>query len=550
VRVSCARTVRARALATSHFMVGPGAWFRRVHVAPLAEHYYFWSRFKVRMSRRLATKHKDDSMERSTLALVTALSLAACGEAPSSASETAKLTRDSTAASEPSMTVVPNDDLLDGQEVEVTLSGFPANTQVIIGECVGHLALGSQCGGVWQFVTTNAEGVFQGHVRVKRYFEPLSYAYTVSCAEPGSCVLGTVIDAGVFEVPLYFRDVPILKGTLRVEPSAVDPGEFVTVTGSGWSPGAVVQTSFTATRGGTNDYTQAQQVVADDTGSFATSLPASAMQGYVDYDDYIVDQTYVDCTAASDACGILALDTREPETTQVRVPVAVRPTGAAAGGATLDLESPLVDALVVRLRGSGWGQNQVLRAWQCKGASFEGCAYVQDQFGPITLYTGETGSFRAYPRLHARMFERGALVDCIDEPGCTLVIADPNALQATAVRVPLPYVRGDQFEVTSRYSAGEETWFQDGLELTGNSESDFQQTSAKRTLWLLALAGASSGGKRPNTGPHSHTSTYSYVDYLATSEQAARFDYTAVEIQKVGSLFWSWFIQGLPQPGP
>jgi hypothetical protein len=163
----------------------------------------------------------------------------------------------------------------------------------------------------------------------------------------------------------------------------------------------------------------------------------------------------------------------------------------------------------------------------------------------------EAGNLRAYQSL-VGLLQEGltAEVNCAVEPGCTLLLADPRALEATSVHVPLSFVEGDTFDVVSRYSAAEEAWFQEGLQLTGNTESEFQTTSAQRTLWMLALAGVSTGGQRAREGAFSHTSTYSYAEYVALTEQAARFDYTLDEIQKVGSLFWSWFIQDLPNPGP
>jgi hypothetical protein len=267
-------------------------------------------------------------------------------------------------------------------------------------------------------------------------------------------------------------------------------------------------------------------------------------------DNAQVDTTLVDCTASPPHCGVLAFDTRAPETTQVAAPVTVPAVPAVRGTASLDLPSPLVHGLVARVLGTGWTANSALQAWICKGSSLVGC-HATAPFRPEGIGVDGAGNLRAYQSLVGSLQEGpSADVSCAAQPGCTLLLADPRALEATRVHVPLSFVEGDAFDVVSRYSAAEEEWFQEGLQLTGSTESEFQTESAQRTLWTLALAGVSTGGKRARDGAFNHTSTYSYTEYVALTEQAARFDYTLDEIQKVGSLFWSWFIQGLPDPGP
>ncbi len=478
-------------------------------------------------------------MKRLWLSMLVMVHLSACGDGERVDAQSAS------ASVEPTLSVVPNTDLLHEQEVQVTGSGFAPNMEVLLTQCYG--SFGNRCG--WsQRLPTDTTGSFQSSAVVARFYQ-LPWGDLVSCAEPEACGVWALVGTQIREVRLTFRDIPFAKGTLQVEPSTVSGGELVTVTGSGWTPGGFVRLAFGALAASASDFDGGESPI-DENGNVRSVIPVSYLARLRNNDNAEVDATLVDCTVSPPQCGVLAFDTRAPETTQVVAPVSVRAVPVARGTASLDLPSPLVNALVARVVGTGWAANSMLEAWVCKGPSLVGC-HPAPWFTARGIRVDAAGNLRVYQQLYASLQEGlTAEVNCASEPGCTLLIADPRALEATRVHIPLSFVEGDAFDVVSRYSAAEEEWFQEGLQLTGSTEAAFQTTSAQRTLWILALAGVSTGGKRPREGTFSHTSTYSYTEYVVLTAQAARFDYTLDEVQKVGSLFWSWFIQGLPDPGP
>ncbi|HMJ13821.1 MAG TPA: neocarzinostatin apoprotein domain-containing protein [Polyangiaceae bacterium] len=482
-------------------------------------------------------------MSRSWCCVLACVWVWGCGDGESPGTQSSDL---KPPPSGPRLTVAPNTDLLDGQAVQVTASGFAPNSELLLAQCFGSFP--GECTGT-QRSLTDATGSFQGAMNVARFFDWPSRGRTLSCAAPGSCVIGVLVGTRTVQVPLTFRDIPIAKGTIRIE-SPVNAGELITITGSGWTPGGRVHLGFGALAASINEPGDGADALVDASGEIRGGVPATYLRTISDYENAEVDLTLVDCTTSPAACGVTAFDTRDPAATFVRVAAMVRAAQVPRGTAALDLATPLVHGLVTRVVGSGWTGSDTLQAWACKDSSLVGC----QQLAPFRfpgIRVDESGNLRAYQSLLGYLHEGdAAVVDCHQQASCTLLLADPRALEATRVHVPLTFVQGDQFEVTSHYSASEEAWFQEGLQLTGSTESEFQTTSALRTLYMLALAGASSGGQRPREGAYSHTSTYTYFDYATLSAEAARFDYTLDEIQKVGSLFWSWFIQGLPQPGP
>jgi hypothetical protein len=66
------------------------------------------------------------------------------------------------------------------------------------------------------------------------------------------------------------------------------------------------------------------------------------------------------------------------------------------------------------------------------------------------------------------------------------------------------------------------------------------------TLWVLKAGGAASGAQLPPGGSFSHTTRYARTDYVQLSILAAEHDYTLAELQKSGTLFWSWLLAGQP----
>jgi len=118
---------------------------------------------------------------------------------------------------------------------KIALSGFPANTSLLIAECATPIVnLMRGCSAAFLSPDSDANGAFQGNLAVNRSFTSISYEF-VSCEAPGSCSVVAAVAAGstdpnTFEqIPLSFRDVgpveppppppPPPAGSIRVTPN-------------------------------------------------------------------------------------------------------------------------------------------------------------------------------------------------------------------------------------------------------------------------------------------------------------------------------------------
>ncbi len=222
-----------------------------------------------------------------------------------------------------------------------------------------------------------------------------------------------------------------------------------------------------------------------------------------------------------------------------------------SGTAELDVVSPVVDNLTVRVRGSGWAPNTRLRIQQCftfpPGATQPLC----DPYGRGSTFvtTDANGAFKSYERLQAGFgtlaLPSGPFINLICTTSCDLRVGEAEDFAATTQLVPLTFVHTATVDVVSNYEPERQSLLEDGLRISGLPASDLQRTGAAVTMWILRAAGAS-GTPIARTGSISYTTTYTQADYRALSAQAAEFDYTLDEVQKVGALFWSWLLAGQP----
>ena len=223
----------------------------------------------------------------------------------------------------------------------------------------------------------------------------------------------------------------------------------------------------------------------------------------------------------------------------------------ATGTAALDHVSPLVDRLIVRVRGSGWQPNTRLRIQQCYTFGDSIVYPVCDPYGRARTFvtTDANGAFKSYEPLRTDFgtlaLPSGPFVQLVCGSNCVLRIGDDQNFDATMQIVPLSFVNTPTIDVVSNYEPEWQGLLEEGLRISGLPASDLQRTGAAVTMWILRAAGAS-GSPIARTGSISYTTTYTQDDYRALSAQAAEFDYTLDEVQKVGALFWSWLLAGQP----
>jgi hypothetical protein len=391
-------------------------------------------------------------------------------------------------------------------------------------------------------VPVNADGTISTTLEARYMLNPFG-AEPFSCAEPGGCtVVANMQFSGIPSVaapPLTFKPIGTASsGTLQGSPATVTAGQDVQVSGSGWASNATVLVSLCSSvvTGRAPPCLSAAAVFADSQGAFSTSVTARG--------DWENQGSFTDCAAAPGTCFIRAHDSRDARVHR-DLPLTMTKPPVQRGNAVLDLHSPLVDALTVRVQGSGWEPGRSLQVMQCTDSTFSFCRLLRSS---VTVRAD--GTFRAYGQL-LEFFTRFVIDTnesgyCALTPGaCTLVVGDTESLAATAVRIPLTFVQGEQVDVTSHYEAKWTELLQQGSTASGHSVAELQRTGSAVLFYVLGLAGVS-GTAMPRAGTIAHTTRYTLEQYRRWSRQASFHDYTLVEAQKDGALFWSWLLAGRP----
>ncbi|HMJ10656.1 MAG TPA: hypothetical protein VK524_04570, partial [Polyangiaceae bacterium] len=188
----------------------------------------------------------------------------------------------------------------------------------------------------------------------------------VNCGEPGSCSVYMknpgVERMRIASAPLTFRELaPARAGTLQLESTTWVQGKIHQISGSGWAPYAAVAVDA-CPAGSTNDACQQRDIhYTDAEGKFAGQFGLGGTALFHREGPH-------DCTAAPGACVIRAYELRAPTTAKVDVPITMLTEPSLRGSLQLELRSPLIDGLTVRLRAADWSPNSFVQLWLCKGA--------------------------------------------------------------------------------------------------------------------------------------------------------------------------------------
>ena len=142
----------------------------------------------------------------------------------------------------PTLTVTPNDELLDGEPVSVTGTGFLPNSTVYIIPCPAGATTVPECDTslLPDGVQTDAAGSFSADHVAQRFIQGQigGVPTDLDCAvDP--CVLGAG-DLGLERTafaPIDFADGPVPQPTINITPSdGLSDGEEVQVVGTGFRP--------------------------------------------------------------------------------------------------------------------------------------------------------------------------------------------------------------------------------------------------------------------------------------------------------------------------
>lgn len=438
------------------------------------------------------------------------------------------------------VTVTPDQDLGDGQEVQVLLAGFPPSAPIRIEQCVGTDVYDADfnCGAESYDAVTTAEGTFQGTLTVRREFTTPGGLH-VLCRGPWPCAVGASVQANPNEhnlVPIWFHEVP---PTLTVTPNTnLTNLARVSTLGAGFPIHTELQFQECRT-GSTTDCQWLGSTNTDEAGNISPELIVSSVIEVPGAGG----MRLFECKGPG-ACSIRFYLPGYEDFWQATQPITFATTSPAHGTASIDLTSPLITDLTVRVLGSGWAPQTTLRVVQCKDPGVEAC--FSRGSGPSgEISTDAAGAFRTYQTVSGGGFFDSP--DCSPPAnGCSLVIADDNDLSGTAVRIPLNFVTGEQFEVSSSYEAKWIPFLQDGMRLSGSTAPELQLRGAAVTLWIMTAASVSTGTHLPRDGVVTYATAYSAADYRQFTSLAARFDYTLDELQKIGAVFYSWILMGMP----
>jgi acetyl esterase/lipase len=217
----------------------------------------------------------------------------------------------------PTVSVEPNEGLVDGQTVSVSGTGFVRHTSVQVVQCAADPAPeAGACDDATSIVTTSDDGVIEVDVEVLAVIDTWA-AGVVDCRVPGNCVvaattsLGQPGDTAVAAVA-FDPDAPLLRPpTIAVTPAAdlVD-GQIVQVDGSGFPVPDVGGTFVSIFQCSPTPSPESCRRVGDDfvevaqDGSFTTDVAVAAR---VPASDGLTD-----CRGSSEPCLLVASPSSSP----------------------------------------------------------------------------------------------------------------------------------------------------------------------------------------------------------------------------------------------
>jgi hypothetical protein len=229
----------------------------------------------------------------------------------------------------PSITVTPSTELVEGQILSVSGTGFLPSTTVYVVPCPAAVINGIDCDlNVLTSTQTDATGAFTTTYVARRFIvgNVGGVPTELDCATD-ACMLGAG-DAGqvrTANTPIDFADDPLPPRTLTAIPNG-DAFGAAEVTGTGFAPGAPVYLQFCGPviPGDCSPFTSS--AVADATGAFSAVVAVNRIPGpllpFSDF-DCLVD----DCVVRALRAGALLATSAPVEFPTPQLTVAIEPEG-------------------------------------------------------------------------------------------------------------------------------------------------------------------------------------------------------------------------------
>ena len=316
-----------------------------------------------------------------------------------------------------SITVTPNTGLTQGSKVVVAGSGFTGNATIAALQCVATQALCDYS--TLTTGTSDATGSYTLNVNVVAQISNGATVYDCA-AFAGACILKSseLINPSPPQVPLTFvPSAPPTRGTIALSASSVFDSDNVTVTGSGWSPKALLRIGQCPSSVSASTCTNSFVIRNDAQGDFSQSITVrSSVLG-------------VDC-AASGACVIIVADARDLAATSVAAGLIV--ATPSTGTFTVTPSTGLRGNDTVQVDGAGWSPGRSLYMNEC----FNDCNVSAEFMGNALV--GADGTFHQSAQVVRHTLGDPSI--CGDQgAACLFAVSDFNSANYVSVEVPISF---------------------------------------------------------------------------------------------------------------
>lgn len=461
-------------------------------------------------------------MRRMAIALVGVLALGGIGAIPAGAAR---------AAATGTIAVDPATDLAPVQTVNVTGTGWPADTTLVSGQCdpatidTGGCEMSS-----FTFPKSDDAGAVAYTISLRA--EIVTSHGPVDCTVAGACVVLLADPSGDpasgATAPISFAPLAAPHGgSLTVPAAPVTRNTTIHVTASGFVPGALLVFAPCKVEATTPDDCGGPQYTDADGAGSASGIVFSwstlTLNGPVT----------VDCTHDG-ACDDAVWDARDFSTLTTQ-PLRIAPE--VAGTITVTPSTGLHDRDTVTVSGTGWPANQFLDIDQCESPGTIGCPNA------IGVHAADDGTFTTPFVVRSRQVQEPSY-DC-ELNDCTISANWAYVGGILAASVPISFDTGAITE-TSRYTAAQLSAIQGAAATLGMSTARLQRDGSWALAWVLGLTGTKTITPFPNTGSKTVRTDWLPREHGPIVAIASSEGTTLPEFEKTGAIFVAYVLALAP----
>jgi hypothetical protein len=333
----------------------------------------------------------------------------------------------------PTLFVVPATGLADHQVVKLVGAGMFPNSGVEVAQCEsGFPPSYSTCDfSTESFTPTTAKGTFTIQWPVHRML--FTETGTIDCASRlGACqvfagqYLGSTTQSTTAPLSFNRRIPPVAQAVALSASSGLRDHQLITVTGTGYTPGAniiLIQCETAAsTTGPSCDYSTEGSAVPGFGGQFLATYAVHRIL-------FLGIGTF-DCASARHACSIEAVNDRRPSEA-ASAPMSFNPTVPPVTAAINVVPSTgLTDNRAVVVSGTGFTPYSTVTVNQCGAEAGHEVNFGYCSFGGpfgggggVSTQVGANGKFSVTLFVHTTISDQFGLLNCRTKPGACVVLA-------------------------------------------------------------------------------------------------------------------------------